>query len=124
MQGLGISGAVLGVYYVAMQQGEPVEVVRTLTFTTLVISNMLLTLVNRSFTQSVFQTIRIPNPTLVLMLVLTFGLLLTTLLLPQARQLFGFASVPVSALGWCGLAALIGVGWIEIYKMADSPKKH
>ncbi len=124
VQGLGISGAVLGVYYVAMQQGEPVEVVRTLTFTTLVLSNILLTLVNRSFTQSVFQTIRIPNPTLVLMLVLTFGLLLTTLWLPQARQLFGFASVPVSALGWCGLAALIGVGWIEIYKMTGSPKNH
>ena len=116
VQGLGISGAVLGVYYAAMQQGESVEVVRTLAFTTLVLSNILLTLVNRSFTQSVFQTIRVPNQTLLLMLVLTFGLLLITLLVPQARHLFGFAPVPVSALGWCGLAALIGVGWIEVYK--------
>lgn len=116
-QGLGISGAVLGVYYIAMQQGESVAVVRTLVFTTLVLSNILLTLVNRSFTQSIVKTIRIPNPILSLMEGLTFGLLLTTLFVPDARQLFGFAPVSASALGWCGLAALIGVGWIEIYKV-------
>ncbi|NID13470.1 cation-translocating P-type ATPase [Fibrivirga algicola] len=116
VQGLGISGAVLGVYYIAMQQGESVAVVRTLVFATLVLSNMLLTLVNRSFTQSIVKTIRIPNPILFLMVGLTFGLLLATLLVPATRQLFGFAPVSASALGWCGLAALIGVGWIELYK--------
>ncbi|GAB3642642.1 cation-translocating P-type ATPase [Spirosoma arcticum] len=115
-QGLGISGFVLGVYYVAMQQGEAVGVVRTLTFTTLVLSNILLTLVNRSFTQSVFQTIRVPNPVLSLMLGLTLGLLLTMLFVPDVRQLFGFAPVSALALGWCLLAALVGVGWIEGYK--------
>ena len=115
-QGLGISLAVLGVYYVTMQQGESVEVVRTLAFTTLVLSNIGLALVNRSFTQSVFQTIRVPNPVLWLLLSLTFGLLLTTLFTPIARQLFGFAPVPASALGWCALAALVGVSWIEGYK--------
>ncbi|GAB2583800.1 HAD-IC family P-type ATPase [Spirosoma areae] len=115
-QGLGISLAVLGVYYAAMQQGESVAVVRTLVFTTLVLSNIMLTLVNRSFTQSVFQTIRVPNPVLSLMLGLTFGLLLTTLFVPDARQLFGFAPVSASAFGWCALAALVGVGWIEVYK--------
>jgi P-type Ca2+ transporter type 2C len=122
LQGLGISGAVLGIYYVAMQQGESVEVVRTLTFTTLVISNILLTLVNRSFTQSVFQTIRIPNPTLLLMLGLTFTLLLTTLFVPAARELFGFNPVPILNLGWCGLVALMGVGWVEVYKLVSSTK--
>ena len=115
-QGLGISLAVLGVYYGFMQRGEPVEVVRTLVFTTLVLSNIGLALVNRSFTQSVFQTIRVPNPVLWLLLGLTFGLLLTTLFVPITRQLFGFAPVSALALGWCGLAALLGVGWIEGYK--------
>ena len=120
VQGLGISLAVLGVYYVAMQQGEAVGVVRTLTFSTLVLSNILLVLVNRSLTQSVFRTIRLPNPVLSLMLGLTFGLLLTTVLVPDARQLFGFAPVSASALGWCALTALVGVGWIEIYKAIQS----
>jgi Ca2+-transporting ATPase len=117
VQGLGITAAVLGVYYAFMQQGESVEVVRTLAFTTLVLSNIGLTLVNRSFTQSVFQTLRVPNPVLSLMLGLTFGLLLTMLFVPAARQLFGFAPVSAIQLGWCTLAALVGVGWIEVYKV-------
>ena len=116
LQGLGISLAVLGVYYGFMQRGESVGVIRTLVFTTLVGSNIGLALVNRSFTQPVFQTIRVPNPVLWLMLGLTFGLLLITLFVPIAGQLFGFAPVSASALGWCTLAALVGVGWIEGYK--------
>ncbi len=122
LQGLGISAAVLGVYYVTMQQGEPVAVVRTLTFTTLVISNILLALVNRSFTQSVFQTLRIPNPTMTLLLSLTLALLLTTLFVPSVRTLFGFAPVSASALGWCALVALVGVGWIEVDKQIARAK--
>ena len=116
-QGLGIALAVLSVYFIAMQQGEPEAVVRTLVFTTLVLSNILLTLVNRSFTQSVFATLRVPNRLLWLMLGLTFALLLMTLFVAPARALFGFASVSALAFGWCVLAALVGVGWIEGYKV-------
>lgn len=116
VQGLGITLAVLGVYYGASQQGQSEAAVRTLVFTTLVVSNMLLTLVNRSFTQSVFQTLRVPNRVLWLMLGLTLLLLLATLLVPAAQRLFGFVPVSTGALGWCGLTALVGVGWVEIYK--------
>ena len=116
VQGLGITVAVLGVYYVAMRQGQAVGAVRTLTFATLVLSNILLTLVNRSFTLSVFQTLRVPNRVLWLMLALTLALLLATLLVPAARQLFGFVPVPAAAVGWCILAALVGVGWVEGFK--------
>ncbi|WP_229374723.1 cation-translocating P-type ATPase [Fibrella rubiginis] len=116
LQGLGISGAVLSVYYVFMQQGKSMAQVRTLVFTTLVLSNITLTLVSRSFTQSVFQTLRLPNPTLWLMLALTFGLLLTTLFVAPAQRLFEFTPLSASFLGWCTLAALVGVGWIEGYK--------
>jgi len=115
-QGLGIAAAVLGVYYVAMQQGLPLPVGRTLVFATLVLSNIVLTLVNRSFTQSVWRTLRVPNRVLWLMLSLTLALLLMTLLVPAAQRLFGFAPVPLAQLGWCGLAALVGAGWVEAYK--------
>ena len=115
-QGLGITLAVLGVYYFSMRQGAAIETVRTLTFTTLVISNIFLTLVNRSFTWSVWHTLRVPNRVLWLMLALTLALLLVTQLVPAARGLFGFVPVPAAALGGCTLAALAGVGWVEIYK--------
>ncbi|MFC6222782.1 cation-translocating P-type ATPase [Hymenobacter artigasi] len=116
LQGLGIAAAVLGVYYAAMRLGLPLPVGRTLVFATLVLSNVGLTLVNRSFTQSVWRTLRVPNRILWLMLALTLALLLITLLVPAAQRLFGFAPVPLAWLGGCALAALVGVGWVEGYK--------
>ena len=115
-QGLSIAAAVLGVYYAVMHAGLPLPVGRTLVFATLVFSNILLTLANRSFTQSIWQTLRVPNRVLWLMLALTLALLLVTLLVPAARQLFGFAPVPLAWLGGCALAALVGTGWVEVYK--------
>ena len=117
VQGLGIAAAVLGVYYVAMHRGRPVAEVRTLVFATLVLSNIVLTLVNRSFTRSVWRTLLVPNRLLWLMLGLTLALLLAALWLPAARELFEFAPVPLAELGWCGLAALLGAGWVEVYKL-------
>jgi Ca2+-transporting ATPase len=116
-QGLGIAAAVLGVYYAAMRLGRPVGEVRTLVFATLVGSNIVLTLVNRSFTQSVWRTLGVPNRLLWLMLGLTLALLLVALWVPAARGLFGFVPVPLAELGWCGLAALLGAGGLEIYKL-------
>ncbi|GAB3868428.1 HAD-IC family P-type ATPase [Hymenobacter segetis] len=117
VQGLGIAAAVLGVYFVAMHRGRPVAEVRTLVFATLVLSNIVLTLVNRSFTHSVWRTLLVPNRLLWLMLSLTLALLLAALWLPAARELFEFAPVPLVELGWCGLAALLGAGWVEVYKL-------
>ncbi|WP_205684177.1 cation-translocating P-type ATPase [Deinococcus sp. LM3] len=117
-QGLGITLAVLGIYLAAMTQGQDAPVVRTLVFTTLVLSNILLVLVSRSFTLSAVRTLRTPNRVLWLLLGLTLALLLTTLFFGPAQRLFGFAPVPAASLGWCALAALLGVGWIEGFKAA------
>jgi P-type Ca2+ transporter type 2C len=119
-QGLGIALAVLGVYFFAMQHGESVQVVRTLVFFTLVLSNIVLTLVNRSFSKSIFQTLPVPNPMLWFMLGVTFLLLLVTLFIAPAQQLFGFAAASFAALGWCASIALASVFWIEIYKVVQN----
>ena len=55
------------------------------------------TLVNRSFTQSVFRTLRVPSRLLWLMLGLTLALLLVALRVPAARALFCFGPVPAAA---------------------------
>ncbi len=117
LQGLGISTAVLSVYYINMQQGQSIEVVRTLVFACLVMSNILLVLVNRSFTLSVWQTLTIPNRTLIFMLALTFVLLLATLFIPTLQSLFAFSAVSAYQLWWTGLAAFLGVAWIEVQKL-------
>ena len=121
-QGLGIAFAILSIYYLAMQNGSSLEVVRTLVFCTLVISNIFLTLVNRSLKAFVFQTLGVPNKLLWLMLGITLLLLLTTLFFVPAQKLFGFVAVPIADLTWSALAALLGVVWIEIYKALGSVK--
>ncbi|MBJ6111623.1 cation-translocating P-type ATPase [Hymenobacter sp. BT523] len=117
LQGLGIGAGVLGVYYVAMRAGRPVAEMRTLVFATLVLSNLVLTLVNRSFSQSLWRTLAVPNRLLWLMLGLALALLLVSLWVPAAQTLFGFAPVPAAELGWCALAALLGAGALEPYKL-------
>ena len=49
--------------------------------------------------------------------------LIVALLVPAARQLFGFAPVSGTALGWCALAALVGTGWVEVYKALRRPQQ-
>ena len=121
-QGLGITLAVLGVYFVFMGQNEAVSMIRTLVFSTLVLSNIFLTLVNRSFRLSVLETLWTPNKTLWLMLGLTLCLLLATLFIEPAQKLFGFSHVSLTQFGWSVLAALVGVGWIEAFKAIRSQR--
>ncbi len=116
LQGLGIAVGVLTVYYLAMQRGADAATVRTLIFTTLILSNIALTLVSRSFTQSVWRMLFVPNRLLWLMLGTTLLLLGVTLFVPAARALFGFVPITAAAFGWCALAAFLSVGWMEVFK--------
>ncbi|WP_077922025.1 cation-translocating P-type ATPase [Spirosoma sp. 209] len=115
-QGLAIAGAVLLVYYFSMRTGSTQDEVRTLAFLTLVISNIWLTLMSRSTRESILTTLRRPNWLLWLMLGLTVLLLVISLLLPAARQLARFSRPDLPELGYCMLASLAGVCWIEGYK--------
>ncbi len=112
-QGLVISASVLGVYYLFMVKGRTETEVRTLVFTALVLSNIFLTLANRSFFQSVFQTLFNPNRTLWWMLGITFGILLAALFLVPVQKLFQFSAVRMTDLLVCLAFVLPGVYWIE-----------
>ena len=117
LQGLFISGATLGVYYWVMQTGASPEKVRTMTFITLVLSNVWLTLVVRSDRQSVTESIRRPNR--VLWYLLGLSLRFPALFVPAAPTGSGFCPfLPLSLedLGLCLAASLVGVAWVEVYK--------
>jgi Ca2+-transporting ATPase len=118
LQGLGVLAAVLGVYVWALASGQGGDTARGLTFTTLVIGNLGLILVNRSWTRSVFWGVgRDDNPALrwVLGAALVFlGLLVFVLPL---RELFRFSAFePAEFLAAC-VAGIAGVAWFEVYKL-------
>lgn len=119
LQGLVISAAVLVVYYIASSTGHSETEVRTMAFVTLVMSNIFLTLVNRSFTFSFIQTLKYRNNLLWLMLFLTLLILLATLYVPATQQLFGFHQIENTELLICTLAAMLGVFWVEGYKLVQ-----
>jgi len=117
LQGLSVFVATAAVYLWAVFGGYSDDVVRSLTFATLVIGNIALILVNRSWRLSVWQTFRgRRNPALKWILLSASALLIAILTVPGLRHAFSFGPLPPN--GWLiALAAgLLGVAWFEIYK--------
>ena len=123
LQGLSVLAAVAGVYVWAVQTDLAGPTVRSVTFAALVLSNLALILVNRSWRLPVFHTFaQRRNPTLKWILGVALGLLALMLSVPGLRTAFGFGPVSwTQALVAVGGAAA-GVTWFEVYKlMAHGP---
>lgn len=116
IQGLMITAASLGLGYYLMASGESIESVRTIIFTTLVLSNVFLTLVNRSFYYSLLKTIQYPNKLIPLILGISILLLLVILTVPSIQTVFDFESVSLNQIGMAFTASIFGVMWIEVWK--------
>jgi Ca2+-transporting ATPase len=116
LQGLVITLVCLSVGYLSMHRGDSIEEVRTIIFTTLIFSNVFLTLVNRSFVFSIFESLKNKNNLLPVFLGISLLVLFLSIYKPFMRNLFEFAVIPLSTLFICLLYAFIGVIWIEVYK--------
>ena len=71
LQGLIISIGTLFIYQFAVYNGFTEATTRTMIFTTLIASNIFLTLINRSFHESFFKTIRYKNNLVLYIITLT-----------------------------------------------------
>jgi Ca2+-transporting ATPase len=96
----GLAFALVGaIFVVASMRGMPADEVRALTFCALVMSIVSLILLNRSFSSSLLTAIRRPNSMLAWILAAVALVLMLSLLMPYARDLFRFG-----ALHWDDLA--------------------
>ena len=116
VQGLMITAGTLGVYQYAAYLHLDESSTRTMVFVTLITSNIVLTLVNRSFYYSVFTTLKYRNRLVPLIIVIT--LLLTALLVyvEPFMKFFGFIRLTNSSLGFSVMAGTLAVAWFEIVK--------
>ncbi|GAA2104076.1 HAD-IC family P-type ATPase [Microlunatus panaciterrae] len=124
LQGLSMLAAVLAVFLWTVLTGRPDTVVRSITFATLVIGNLALILVNRSWRLSIWRTFRERrNGTLKWILTATLLLLIVVLSVPWLREAFNLG--PVRAVDWllALLAGVAGVVWFEIYKITGRARK-
>jgi Ca2+-transporting ATPase len=116
-QGLSVLAAVLGVYLWAVLSGRADDVVRSVTFVALVVGNLALILVNRSWRLSIWRSFRERrNPTLKWILTSAGALLVVLLTVPWLRDAFNFG--PIRPVDWlvAVVAGFIGVVWFEAYK--------
>ena len=116
-QGVIVLMAVLGVYARSVSQGEPADVTRSTTFTTLVLSNLALMFVNRSWHVSAWRIMRERrNPAVAWVLTITLAVMALLLFVPVCRRLFGFGAIGPRHLALALCAAVAGVSWFEAYK--------
>lgn len=116
LQGLIITAFVLGIYWYAAGNTSNEDTTRAMVFSTLVSSNIFLTIVNRSFHDSFFRVLRYKNPMLLSMLALTIILLLIVLYVAPVSRFFSLEELSGSQFGLCLLAGLCSVIWFEGYK--------
>jgi Ca2+-transporting ATPase len=113
MQGLMITAGTLFCYQWGVMHHLGEDMTRTLVFTALVVANIALTLVNRSFEQSIWSTLRYRNWLLRGILAITVLLLASLLYVPFLRDFFHLASPNAQLLGLASGVGLISVLWYE-----------
>ena len=101
----------------ALQQGATADTARALTFATLVIGNLGLILVNRSWRHSILNILDIRNAAFWWVAGGAFSFLLLTLSLPALRNIFHFAVITPQQFMLCLIAGLASVIWFELYKL-------
>jgi Ca2+-transporting ATPase len=116
LQGLAITAACLGMGFLAMQDGSDENRIRSMIFFTLLFSNILLTLVNRSFRYTIFTTIRYKNWLVPLIIGISLVFVLMLLFVAPIRDLFNLVQISASDIGHCLMAAAAGTLWIEPVK--------
>jgi len=116
-QGLVVMLATLAILGFALHNGASAETARALTFCTIVIGNLGLILVNRSWQHTIMATLRSRNPALWWVTGGAFSFLVLALTVPFMQGVFHFTAVSLYQFSMCIIAGLGSVIWFELYKV-------
>jgi len=117
IQGLVITAGVLFAYQWVVQQGGSQEKTRAMVFTTLIIANIFLSLTNRSFHYSIFESMKNKNLLFPLISILTLSLLIAILYVPAIANFFQVTQLSLSEIWVSTAIAIVSVLWFELYKL-------
>ncbi len=120
LQGSGALAISLLVLGAARSSGLDGREVRTLTFTTLIITNLMLIFANRSLTRAFASLWRAPNPALWYLAGSATLLLGLVLFVPFLREVFQLARPHALDLVACVAAGAASLIWMEALKLVDS----
>lgn len=124
IQGLVIALGVLFMYQFVVQNGGDENKTRAMVFSTLIFSNILLSLVNRSFYYSIFESLKNRNFLLMGISVMVLVLLFAILYVKPISEFFSVSPLNAKELGMTVIVAAISVLWFEVYKFAKRNMSH
>jgi Ca2+-transporting ATPase len=117
LQGLSTLLIVAAVFFFALRQGQPETHARALAFTTLIIANLALIWTNRSWTGTVFQSLRSRNTALLWVTGGALVLLVLVLAVPFLRELFRVSTLGLADVSLCVAAGGASILWFEATKL-------
>ncbi|MBW8360541.1 MAG: cation-translocating P-type ATPase [Weeksellaceae bacterium] len=123
IQGFVISAGVLYVYQLTYRSGGNEETTRAMVFTTLIFANILLSLANRSFYYSLFESFRNRNVLMVYVTAATLLLLGIMLYVEPVAQFFKLSALNARQLLTTLAVAAVSILWFEVYKLLKRIRK-
>jgi Ca2+-transporting ATPase len=116
VQGLVITAGVLFAYQWVVQNGGSEEKTRAMVFTTLIFANILLSLTNRSFHYSLFESFKNKNILFAVVSGSVIIMLFAILYIEPLGKFFHLSGLNAGELGIAASIAAISVLWFEVYK--------
>ncbi len=121
-QGLIITVGTLLTYQYAVAKNYDEQLTRTMVFAVLIIANIFLTLVNRSFYYSIFTTMRYKNNLVLVIIALTIGITALLFYVKPFALFFGFVQLDIYQIGICAAVGFLSATWYEVIKWGKRKK--
>ncbi len=117
IQGLAITAGALLMYQYAVNQEFNEAVTRTMVFTVLIVANIFLTLVNRSFYYSIFTVMRYKNNLVLMIISITVFMLFLIIYVTPLAKFFKFEALSSAQLAISTGIGFLAVIWYEVVKI-------
>jgi Ca2+-transporting ATPase len=117
IQGLFITAGTLSVYQYAVASGYSEAITRTMVFTVLIIANIFLTLINRSFYYSILTTLKYKNNMVLFIVFITIVLVGLIIYIKPLSAFFEFETLNLTQLLISISIGFTSVFWYEIVKI-------
>jgi Ca2+-transporting ATPase len=115
-QGIAITIGLLLLYYHFMARNFTVEYTRTMVFITILLSNVFLTFVNRSFERTIAETMGYKNQFVLLVLGISTVFISALLFVLPLQTLFHLTALRPLHFIYCLAISILSTMWFEIYK--------
>ncbi|MBF7093011.1 cation-translocating P-type ATPase [Flavobacterium sp. ALJ2] len=124
LQGIIITIGTLSIYQYCVFNNYNEALTRTMVFTVLIVANIFLTLINRSFYYSILTTIKYKNPMVPLIILITIILLGLLLYVKPLTLFFEFEFLNSNQLVIAIATGFVSVAWYEIVKLYKRSKQN